>query len=90
MDSQIILDKPSTLLYSVLTLNQEEEMKTTKRTVNFDGRVYSVKSSKTEIPNLAAMDRFSALKWLISNTYARGYSRNTNPLAGIGNAIKVS
>jgi hypothetical protein len=33
MDSQIILDKPSALLYSVLTLNKEIQMKTEIRIV---------------------------------------------------------
>jgi len=59
-----------------------------KRMVEFDGCVYSVRSDKIEIPNLAAMDRISALLWLCKHTYARGYSRG-NPLAGLGGAIAV-
>ncbi len=58
-------------------------------TVEWDGRVYSVRSRKIKIPNLTAMSRFAALQWLIANTYARGYSR-PNPLAGFGGAISVN
>lgn len=65
-------------------------MKTTKPRVNFDGKEFIVRSSKLAIPDLANMNRFDALQWLCRHTYACGYSRNTNPLAGIGDAIKVS
>lgn len=64
-------------------------MKTPKRRVTFDGRTSVVRSNKIEIPDLASMDRFAALTWLIQNTYATGYSK-PNPLAGFGGAIKVS
>lgn len=60
-----------------------------KRYVEWDGTAYAVRSSKIEIPDLAAMSRFSALQWLITHTYPRGYSR-PNPLAGFGGAIKVN
>jgi hypothetical protein len=57
-----------------------------KRTVEFDGKIYTVKSNKIEVPNLSEMDRFSALQWLIKNTYAtgRGIRTKHNPLAGLG------
>lgn len=63
--------------------------KVAKPRVWFDGQESVVRSSKIAIPDLKAMSRFDALQWLIRNTYPRGYSRATNPLAGIGNAIKV-
>jgi hypothetical protein len=59
-----------------------------KREVCWDGRYYKVRSDKIEIPNLAAMETFSALRWLITFTYPTGYSR-PNPLAGMGGAISV-
>lgn len=59
-----------------------------KRYVQWNGASYAVRSDKIDIPDLLAMSRFDALQWLISNTYARGYSR-PNPLAGFGGAIKV-
>lgn len=59
-----------------------------KPQVEWDGCWYSVRSHKTEIPDLKAMSRFDALRWLISNTYPRGYAKH-NPLAGIGGAITV-
>jgi hypothetical protein len=59
-----------------------------KRYVNWGDRSYAVRSDKIEIPDLAAMSRFAALQWLVSNTYATGYSR-PNPLAGLGGAIAV-
>lgn len=59
-----------------------------KREVEWDGRFYKVKSDKIDIPDLQAMERFSALVWLNRHTYPRGYSK-PNPLAGLGDAIKV-
>lgn len=70
-------------------LNKEGTMNT-KRRVSFDGIEYAVRSGKRAIPDLSAMDRLGALIWLNKNTTRRGYSRKTNPLAGIGSAIKVS
>lgn len=43
-------------------------------TVEYNGRVYKVRSRKTEIPDLAAMDGIAASMWLIRNTYPRGAS----------------
>lgn len=60
-----------------------------KRYVEWDGTFYAVRSDKIEIPDLASMNRFAALSWLINHTYARGYSK-PNPLAGYGGAIKVN
>lgn len=61
-----------------------------KPRVNFDGNEYVVRSSKTAIPDLSTMSRFDAMKWLINNTHARGYSKPTNPLRGFAGAIKVN
>jgi len=59
-----------------------------KRTVEWDGQFYKVRSDNIDIPDLKAMSRFAALTWLCANTYARGYSR-PNPLAGMAGAIKI-
>ncbi len=59
-----------------------------KPQIEFDGQCYSVRGYKAEIPDLRAMPRFDALRWLISNTTPRGYSK-PNPLAGIGGAITL-
>jgi len=66
-----------------------KQSKGRKRYVEWDGCSYAVRSDKVAIPDLKAMSRFSALQWLISNTYARGFSR-PNPLAGFGGAINVN
>ena len=67
-------------------------------TVEWGGRVYSLKSRKTEIPRelLALADkqesgtpeRFKAIMWLNAYTRDRGYSR-PNPLAGLSGVITV-
>jgi hypothetical protein len=57
--------------------------------VEFEGRIYSLKSRKTEVPDLSAMSIFSALSWLIAHTTPRGYSR-PNALAGYGGAIAIA
>lgn len=59
-----------------------------KREVCWDGRYYKVRSNKVEIPDLGAINHFTALLWLNQHTYARGYSR-PNPLAGFGGAISI-
>jgi len=41
-------------------------------TVEYNGRTYKVRSRKTEIPDLASMDRTAALMWLLRNTYPKG------------------
>lgn len=58
-------------------------------TVTYDGVTYKVRSRKTEIPDLEAMDRMGALVWLNQNTYPRGNGTRTqpNPLAGLGEVI---
>ena len=63
-----------------------------KPEVTYDGKTYKVRSSKTEIPDLASMDRMAALIWLNENTYARGNGIRTrpNPLAGMGGAIGLT
>lgn len=61
-----------------------------KRTVAYDGNQYKVKSNKIDIPDLASLDRMSALYWLNQNTYKRGYStKRLSPLTGFGGAISV-
>ena len=62
-----------------------------KRTVEYDGKTYKVKSDKVGIPNLTEMDRFGALQWLIKNTYSTGHGLRTksNPLAGLASAISL-
>lgn len=63
-----------------------------KPAVTYDGKTYKVKSRKTPIPDLAAMDRMAALIWLNEHTYPRGNGLRTkpNPLAGLGDAIKLT
>lgn len=61
-----------------------------KRTVEYDGRTYKVRSDKVDIPDLDALERFSALIWLNQNTYATGYStKKQNPLEGYGGILEV-
>ncbi len=43
-----------------------------KPTVIYDDRVYKVRSRKTEVPDLAAMDHIAALVWLNRYTYPKG------------------
>lgn len=61
-----------------------------KPTVTFNGSTYSLRSRKTQVPDLAAMPRIEALLWLCRNTSPRGYQRATSPLAGFGGVISVS
>jgi hypothetical protein len=58
-------------------------------TVEFEGRVWSLKSRKTEVPDIEHMDRFDALIWLNRNTIPRGYHKAPNPLTGMGGAISL-
>ena len=44
-------------------------------TVTFNDRTYKVRSRKTEIPELAAMDEMAALVWLLRSTYPTGTNR---------------
>ena len=39
-----------------------------KRTVTYNGRTYKIRSDKIEIPDLAAMNEFAALTWLIQHS----------------------
>jgi hypothetical protein len=41
-------------------------------TVEYNGKVYKMRSRKTEIPDLAAMDSIPALMWLLRNTTPKG------------------
>jgi len=58
-------------------------------TVEWDGRIYSLKSRTMSPPDLGAMSRIGALVWLNRNTYPRGYSRGGNPLAGMAGVVNV-
>lgn len=57
------------------------------REVEWNGKFYKVRGN-VEIPDLLALPRFTALMWLNTHTYARGYSK-PNPLAGFAGAIEV-
>ncbi len=61
-----------------------------RRLVSYDGSTYKVRSNKVEIPDLTKMERMQALLWLNANTYARGYSRQNNPLQGLSGAIGLN
>ncbi len=61
-----------------------------KPTITFNGSIYSLRSRKTEIPDLAAMPRIEALLWLCQNTTSRGYQRAPSLLAGFGGAASIS
>jgi|GEM_PF-2639267 len=65
-------------------------MKKFKREVSHDGVSYKVRSDTIEIPDFASMSRFEVQHWLIHHTYARGYSKASNPLQGMGGAISIS
>ena len=41
-------------------------------TVTYRGKTYKVRSRKTEIPDLEAMDGIPAAMWLLRNTYPTG------------------
>lgn len=43
-------------------------------TVTYGDTVYKLRSRKTDVPDLSAMDRMSALVWLNRNTYPQGTS----------------
>ncbi len=62
---------------------------TSMPTVTFKGRTYKVRSRKTEIPDLAAMDDMAVRVWLLRNTYSQGTNhRGSQPnLAGL--AVRV-
>jgi hypothetical protein len=59
-------------------------------TVAFGDAIYSLRSRKTIVPDLAAMRRIDALFWLCQNTRPRGYQRANNPLSGFGGVISVA
>jgi hypothetical protein len=58
-------------------------------TVVYDGQLYKLRSRKTEMPNFENMTPLGIRVWLCQNTTPRGYSKATNPLAGLGNAISI-
>jgi hypothetical protein len=58
-------------------------------TVTYKGETYKLRSRKTEIPDLENMDSLSAFVWINKNTTAKGYSKEPNPLTGMGGAISI-
>jgi len=58
-------------------------------TVEYDGKIYKLKSRKIDIPNFSSMDSLHVRVWLLKNTTPRGYSKKTNPLAGMGDVINI-
>jgi hypothetical protein len=60
-------------------------------TVTYGGTTYKLRSRKTEVPDLDAMDRLGALMWINQNTTRRGAGINTrpNPLRGLGAVLNV-
>lgn len=62
---------------------------TARRIVTHKGIAYCVKRSVQVVPDLGSMDPLDAAMWLCRCTYKRGYSRQTNPLAGIGDALTI-
>ncbi|MES1975740.1 MAG: hypothetical protein V4472_25055 [Pseudomonadota bacterium] len=57
--------------------------------MTYDGKTYTCRTYQPP-PDLEAMTRIGALSWLCANTTPRGYSRATNPLAGLGGALNVT
>ena len=66
-------------------------MRNPKRRVTFNGRTYTVRKDKIDLPDLDAMSRFEALQWLSRETYPTGAGTRTkpNPLAGMGSILTV-
>jgi hypothetical protein len=54
-------------------------MNTTRKTVQYDGKTYSLRSNKTEPPDFDSMSRMAVLIWLNRYTVARGYHRDPGP-----------
>ena len=61
-----------------------------RRTVEFGGQHYKVRSNKIEVPDLRKMERFEALRWLIANTYPKGYSTAPAQSLAFGGAISIN
>lgn len=61
-----------------------------RRVIEFDGKQYKLRSNKTLVPNLTEMNRFDALRWLIANTYPKGYSNSPAQSITFGGAISVN
>jgi hypothetical protein len=57
-------------------------------TVTYQGNMYKLRSRKTEVPDLEAMNEFAALIWLNRNTTARGYRKE--PALVLPNCITIS
>jgi hypothetical protein len=78
------------MLYKTIRKVKVNSMNKVKPSVEFEGATYKVKSIKTEIPDLYKMDHFSALFWLLQNTYPVGRCmKKPNPLAGMGDIYSV-
>lgn len=64
---------------------------TVKRVVEYDGKTYKVRKDNIEIPDFDSMGRMAVLVWLNQETYASGVGTRSqpNPLAGLGDAIRL-
>lgn len=58
-------------------------------TVEYDGKIYKLRSRKTLVPDFKKMGSLEACIWLNRNTTPRGYQKAENPLAGFAGAINV-
>jgi hypothetical protein len=56
-------------------------------TVTYEGKTYKLRSRKTEVPDLEAMDSLSAHIWLNRNTTAKGYRKE--PALVLPNTITI-
>jgi hypothetical protein len=57
-------------------------------TVTYEGATYKLRSRKTEVPDLEAMDSLEAHIWLNRNTTAKGYRKV--PTLVLPNTITIS
>jgi hypothetical protein len=58
-------------------------MKKPMPTVEYQGKVYKLKSRKIEVPDFASLNSIAALVWINQNTIAKGYRKTENLLAGM-------
>lgn len=62
----------------------------TKRTVEFEGKIYKLRCNACDVPHFPTMSRLEVLMWLIRETYPRGYHKAPNPLAGYAGTISLA
>lgn len=58
-------------------------------TVTYKGKTYKLRSRKTEIPDLNAMDDIPAAMWMLRNTYPTGTNHRRPAPVLNGLAVKV-